>query len=131
MASRSLHYGPRISDEEYDRRVVALHTSAAEKGESRERRLRFAELNIMIDHRLGQDFPADRRRMLWEANEQAERRRRRLPFRFVIGLLRTRSVEAATEHLADDLVEAYAKVLTPRELQAFFGDCGIDHPERL
>jgi hypothetical protein len=131
MASSSLHYGPRISDAEYDRRVVALHESAAGRGKDRDRELRRAELNIEVDHRLGQDFPSDRRRLLWAAHEQAERRRRRLPLRFLFGLLRTGSIEGAAESLARDLVKAYAKVLTPTELHTFFGDaCGDERPMR-
>ena len=128
MPSVSLPYGPRISDAEYDRRVVALHASAAANGKNRDRELRHAELNIALDHRLGQDFPADRRRMLWEAHERAERSRRRLPVRFLLGLMRTRSIEGAANSLARDLVSAYAEVLSPAELQAFFGD---ENPERL
>ena len=131
MPSPSLPYGPRISDTEYDRRVVALHASAAGRGKDRDRELRRAELNIALDHRLGQDFPADRRRTLWEAHERAERRRRHLALRFLLGLMRTRSIEGATDGLARDLVSAYAQVLTPAELQAFFGDaCGDERPER-
>jgi hypothetical protein len=131
MPSPSLPYGPRISDAEYDRRVVALYASAAGRGKDRDREVMRAELNITLDHRLGQEFPADRRRMLWEAQERAERRRRRLPLRFLLGLLRTRSIEGAADRLARDLVRAYAKVLTPTELQAFFGDaCDDERPER-
>jgi hypothetical protein len=125
MPSRSLPYGPRISDAEYDRRVVALHASAG-RGDDRDRELRRAELNIALDHRLGQDFPADRRRALWEAHERTERLRRRLALRFLLGLMRTRSIEGAADSLARDLVGAYAQVLSPAELQAFFGDADCD-----
>jgi fibronectin-binding autotransporter adhesin len=50
MARSSLPYGPRISDEEYDQRVVALHTSAARHRKNRDRELRRAELNLALDH---------------------------------------------------------------------------------
>jgi acyl-CoA reductase-like NAD-dependent aldehyde dehydrogenase len=121
MASPSLRYGPRISDEEYERRVVALNTSAAEHGKDRDGELRRAELNLALDHQLGEDFPADRRRMLWEAHERIERRRRRLALRSLLTLMRTRSSEGATASLARDVVRAYAEVLTRPELEAFFG----------
>jgi|ERR1700683_817977 len=130
MASPSRPYGPRISDDEYDRRVVALNTSVAQHGKDRDRELRRAELNLALDHRLGQDFPADRRRMLWEAHERTERRRRRLALRSVLGLMRTRSIEGATDGLARELVRAYAKVLTRAELEAFFGDAAGDERSR-
>ena len=129
MARPSLPYGPRISDDEYDRRVVALHTSTAGHGKDRDRKLRRAELNLALDHRLGQNFPANRRRMLWEAHERTERRRRRLALRSLLGLMRTRSIEGAAGSLARDLVRAYAQVLTPAELEAFFGEVAGD--ERL
>jgi hypothetical protein len=125
MANPSLRYGPRISDEEYERRVVALHTSAAGHGKDRDRELRRAELNLALDHELGQNFPADRRRMLWEAHERIDRRRRRLALRSLFTLMRTRSSEGATERLARDLVRAYAEVLTPAELEAFFGKAAV------
>jgi hypothetical protein len=122
MASQSLDYGPRISDVEYDRRVVALHTSGAGQDKDRDREIRRAELNLALDHRLGQDFPADRRRLLWEAHERTERRRQRLALRSLFELGRTRSIEGAADRLARDLVRAYAEVLTRAELEAFFGD---------
>jgi hypothetical protein len=130
MASPSLPYGPRISNEEYDQRVVALHISAAGHGKDRDRELRRAELNLALDHRLGQDFPADRRRMLWEAHERIERRRRRLALRSLLWLIRTRSIEGAADSLARDLVSAYAQVLTPAELEAFFDDAAGDEHSR-
>lgn len=130
MASPSLPYGPRISDDEYDRRVVALNTSVDQHGKDRDRELRRAELNLALDHRLGQDFPADRRRMLWEAHERTERRRRRLALRSVLGLMRTRSIEGAMDGLARELVRAYAKVLTRAELEAFFGNASGDEGSR-
>jgi hypothetical protein len=130
MASPSLPYGRRISDEEYDRRVVALHTSAAVYGKDRDKELRRAELNLALDHRLGQDFPADRRRMLWEAQERIERHRRGLALRSLLGLMRTRSIEGAAHRLARDLVRAYAQVLTRAELEAFFSDGADDEWSR-
>jgi hypothetical protein len=130
MAKPLLPYGPRISDDEYDRRSVALHTSAARHGNDRDREVRRAELNLALDYRLGQDFPADRRRMLWEAHQRAERRRRRLVLRSIFGLMRTRSLEHAADILARDLVSAYAEVLTPAELEAFFGDTAGDDPSK-
>ncbi len=123
MASPSLPYGPLISDDEYEQRVVALQTSAVGHGKDRDRDLRQAELNLAIDHRLGRDFPADRRRILWEAHERSERRRRRLVLRSLLG---KRSIEGAANSLARDLVRAYAQVLTRTELKAFFGDVAVD-----
>ena len=130
MASPPLAYGRRISGEEYDRRVVALHTSAAVHGKDRDKELRRAELNLALDHRLGQDFPVERRRLLWEAQERIERHRRRLVLRSLLGLLWTRSIEGATNRLARDLVRAYADVLTRAELEAFFGDAAGDEWSR-
>lgn len=130
MASSSLPYGRRISDEEYDRRVVALHTSAAVHRNDRGKELRRAELNLALDHRLGQDFPAERRRLLWQAQERIDRHRRRLAVHSLLGMVRTRSIEGAATGLARDLVRAYAQVLTRAELDAFFGDAARDERAR-
>jgi hypothetical protein len=130
MASPSLPYGRRISGDEYDQRVVALHTSTAGHGRDPDQELRRAEFNLALDHRLGQDFPPDRRRVLWEAHERIERRRRRLALQSLLRLIRTRSIEGAADSLARDLVRAYAQVLTPAELKAFFGDTVCDELSR-
>ena len=130
MASSSLPYGRRISDEEYDRRVVAFRTLAAVHRNDRGKELRRAELNLALDHRLGQDFPAERRRLLWQAQERIDRHRRRLAVHSLLGMVRTRSIEGAATGLARDLVRAYAQVLTRAELDAFFGDAARDERAR-
>jgi hypothetical protein len=126
-----LGHGPRLSGEEYDRRVVRLHEGgppAPSRDEDRE--LRRAELDLAIDHRLGRDFPAGRRERLWEVAKDVERRRLRLIGKHLVGrVLRRRQPgpEKAANRLAGWMVERYAEVLDERELEAFF-ELGGEEP---
>lgn len=86
------------------------------------------ELELAIDHRLGMDFPPERRRELWEIRERVERRRKRLVFQLLSNIVRTGSLERAAERLARDTMAAYGRVLTPSELEAFFGESVNDEP---
>ena len=120
-------HGERLSGPEYDRRVVALHAGLPPNPpKDVQRRLLRAELDLAIDHRLGVDFPPERRRALWEIQEQIERRRKRLVFRLLTNIVRTGSLERAAERLARDTMAAYGRVLTPSELETFFGESESD-----
>jgi hypothetical protein len=122
-------HGVRLSGEEYERRVIALHVGLPpDPPKERQRQLRRAELDLAIDHRLGRDFPLERRRALWEIQEQVERRRKRLVFRLLLSLVRTGSLERAANRLARNTVAAYGRVLTPAELDAFFGEAEARDP---
>jgi len=118
-----LGHGPRLTDEEYDRRVVGLHEGRPPMPSREEdRALRRAELELAIDHRLGRDFPAARRERLWQVLEQVERRRLRLVGRYLLGRLFTREKGPAksANRLAGWMVDHFADVLDPRELESFF-----------
>jgi hypothetical protein len=93
------------------------------------REIRRAELDLAIDHRLGRDFPPPRRQALWEVAEQVERRRMRLVPRLLLNIVRTGSLERAADRLARDMVAAYGRVLTPAELEAFFGEDEARDPQ--
>jgi len=126
-----LGHGPRLSGEEYDRRVVQLHEGGPpvpSRGEDRD--LRRAELDLAIDHRLGRDFPAERRERLWEVAQDVERRRLRLIGKHLLGrVLRRREPgpAKAANRLAGWMVDHYAEVLDERELEAFF-ELGGEEP---
>lgn len=69
-------YGPRLSTEEFERRVVALHADGpAMPDAAEELRLRRAEFELAVDCRLGTAFPAERRERLWVALQRVDRRR--------------------------------------------------------
>jgi hypothetical protein len=122
-------HGDRLSEAEYERRVVALHAGLPPNPPKEcQRELRRAELDLAIDHRLGRDFPLPRRRDLWEIQERVERRRKRLVFRLLLDIVRTGSLERGANRLARDTVAAYGRVLTPGELDAFFGEAEARDP---
>jgi hypothetical protein len=122
-------HGERLSGREYDRRIVALYAGLPpHPPKDVQRRLLRLELDLAIDHRLGVDFPLERRRALWEIRERVERRRKRLVFQLLSNIVRTGSLERAAERLARDTMAAYGRVLTPSELESFFGDSVSDEP---
>ena len=79
-------------------------------------RLARAELDITVDHRLGVDFPGDRRESLWHAQRRIERHRLRSPLAGLAGVV-ARSIGLET-----GVRRAYADVLSPDELHAFLDD---------
>ncbi|HME73405.1 MAG TPA: hypothetical protein VKM54_26610 [Myxococcota bacterium] len=74
-----LGYGRRLSDEQYDRRIVELYTDQPEAPSKQQQEwLRRQELELAIDHRLGVEFPRARRDALWMIQQRVEKKRRRL-----------------------------------------------------
>jgi len=115
-------HGQRLTPEEYQRKITALYTQPSPaSSEAGERAIRRRELELNIDHRLGCLFPKERRDALWAIQEQVERRRFRLVFKYLFRRLFAKWLARDAQQLANFLVEEYAKVLTPEELQAFFG----------
>lgn len=111
-----LEHGPRLSVEEYERRVVALHEGGpAMPTRDEDLRLRRAEFELAVDHRLGVKFPAVRRERLWAAQQRMERRK-------LWHLLKGLATPGG--HPSDPLTRAWvaacADVLDPVELQAYF-----------
>ena len=123
------NYGARLTDEEYERRIVDLHRGLPPvPTRSQDREVRRRALDLAIDHRLGQDFPRDRREALWAASERVDRSRMRLGLRYLIEALlrptRRRHAEALTRTLAAE----YSKVLSPVEVERFLGVEAGQHP---
>ncbi len=120
--ARVPNYGVRLTDDEYERRIVDLHRGLPPiPTRSQDREIRRRALDLAIDHRLGQDFPGDRREALWAASERVDRKRMWLGLRYLIAALfrptRRRHAEALTRTLAAE----YSKVLSPVEVERFFG----------
>jgi hypothetical protein len=113
-------YGPRLSDEEYEKQIVGLYRSLPPMPSSeQDRETRRQELNLAVDHRLGRAFPEERRAALWAVQQRIEKKRLRLGMkyllrRFVSGLL-ARDAQSLAGYAADE----YAKVLSPEELKRF------------
>ena len=119
-----LGYGPRLTGEEYDRAIVALHERLPPMPTREEdRAARRAELDLAIDHRLGREFPQTKRDALWQVMQSLERRRLRLIGRYLVARvfpLGGRWRERAGQGLARALVGQFSRVLTDRELESFF-----------
>src|SRR5438034_9060161 len=112
-----LDHGPRLTDDEYERRIVALRRrlppiSTAEQ----DREVLLQELDLAIDHRLGREFPRARREALWAAKERVEKKRLRLGATFLFKRLFGKSVTRQAQGLAGHTVDEYAKVLSPPEV---------------
>ena len=127
--SGDLSHGPRLSEEEYERRVVGLYSQLpSEPTREHERRVRRRELELAIDQRLGRDFPRERREALWAIQEKVERNRGRRLFTYLLRRVFPNGVASGTHRLAGYLVDEYAKVLNQAELESFFGEEEARHP---
>jgi len=86
-----------------------------------DRQVRRQELELAIDHRLGRDFPRERREALWAVKERVEKRRLWLGIKVLLRKLLAKNVAGDAQGLAAYMVDEYAKVLTKGELHRFFG----------
>jgi hypothetical protein len=74
-----LTHGPRLTDEEYEKRIIELHRDLPPMPtKDQDREVRRLELDLAIDHRLGRDFPRERRDALWAVQQRVEKKRVRL-----------------------------------------------------
>src|SRR5580704_10542882 len=82
---REPDYGPRLTDEEYERQILSLHqTLPPLPSPDQDREARRQELELAIDHRLGRGFPRDRRSALWAVQQHIERKRLRLGIKYLL-----------------------------------------------
>ncbi|TAL26937.1 MAG: hypothetical protein EPN97_18395 [Alphaproteobacteria bacterium] len=123
-------HGRRLTDAEYEKKIVALYTGASPiPGKAEEIRLRKAELNLQIDHKLGVDFPAARREEMWKTAEAVEKGRLTTAFKIVMlyvfkGKADEKHMDgspADADHLTRYLVKKYSAVLDDEELTQFLG----------
>lgn len=112
----ALPYGPTITQQQLEDRVLALHNNAPPiPTPQQDRRIRHGELNAMIDHKLGVDFPFDRRERLWDVQQRLDRKRLLHVLKgFVTNPL------SPSEALDKPQIRGFAQVLDENELQAFF-----------
>ena len=83
---------------------------------------------MAIDHRLGRDFPHDRREALWAIQQRVERKRCRLIFKYLLRRFFARSLARDAQGLAGYLVDEYAKELSESELESYFGAEEVRRP---
>jgi len=123
-------YGPRLSDEEYERRLTRLYENLPPvPTRKQDRQLRRQQLDLAIDHRLGRNFPRDRRQALWAVQQRLERKHFLHGWSYFLKRLLGRSRTGNARGLADFLMEEYGKVLSKSELEQFFGREEVRHPD--
>ena len=127
--NKGFDHGPRLTDEEYDKAITELHGDLPPvPTREQDKQVRRQELELAIDHRLGRDFPVQRREALWAIQQRVERKRFRLIFKYLLRRLFRKSLAQEAQGLARYLVDEYAKVLTKTELESFFGPEEASHP---
>lgn len=118
--AQAVDFGRKLSGEEYERRVVALYSGAPPlPDDNQDRALRRRELDLQIDHRLGVDFPAERREKLFEVQCGLDQAGVGSVIRYALGRVMPSFLLRHARFLADDTVRAYAKVLSDEELKEF------------
>ena len=116
-----LNHGPRLTVEEYERKIIELHSGLPlMPTKDQDRQVRQMELNLAIDHRLGRDFPPERREALWKIQQRVEKKRLWLALKYPFRRFLAKSLAWDAQGLAGFLVDEYAKVLTQSELKSFF-----------
>ena len=127
--SEEIDHGPRLTDDEYFKRITELHGNLPPSPtREQDRQVRRQELELAIDHRLGRDFPRRRREALWAIQQRVERKRLRLIFKYFLRKLFAKSLARDAQGLAGYLVDEYAKVLSKTELENFFGAEEVRNP---
>lgn len=109
-ASKDFGYGRRITTDEYNSRVFAAHRNPSLSEGSADRE----EFDAMIDCRLGEGFPADRRAALHAARAAV---RRKLPWIIFLGLVK-KGHDPSSQFPAQ-MIKAFSEVLTPEEARHF------------
>lgn len=106
-------FGPRLTQAEYEQRVIALHTAVGARNKEVETAIRQADLNLLIDYHLGVEFPPKRRQALWEEQQQLDQHR---GWNLLKGVLAHPRDPSAI--LARAQVQGFSKLLDKDELRA-------------
>lgn len=116
-------HGERLSGAEFDRRVADLHLSLPEHPTPEEERaVERLEFDLTVDYRLGVDFPEGRREALWAVQQRVRHRSLRTLIAWHLGKALPRFLASTAHRLAAGVIEDYEKILTPREMDSFFGE---------
>ncbi|WP_265211977.1 hypothetical protein [Herbaspirillum lusitanum] len=118
-----LNHGPKLTRQQFDRAVVELYERQGHTlGTPHDAELRQRELNLLIDYRLGRDFPADRRIQLWKIQQRIEQRRFRTLAQSVLVKILPRVKINRFNVLLGFARQSYSEVLTSQEIAAFLSD---------
>ena len=113
----------RLTQQEFEESIANLYQT-----EYDESILQRRELELTIDHRLGTEFPIDRREQLWEVCQNIERSRLRFAVKWLTNVLTSRLRRRQSTKLAQVVIDEYAKVLTTQELIMYFGRDATENP---
>lgn len=123
-----VNYGPRLTDEQYDKSLVDLHKDLPPViSQKLQQQISQQELNLAIDYRLGLGFPSQKREAMWSVKQRVERRLLWMMTKYLLRRFFAKSLVRDARGFAGYLVDAYRKVLTDEELKQFFGE-DADNP---
>lgn len=113
-------YGSRLSEEEYRSRILTLYRNLPPlPSPDQDRDVRWQELNLAVDHRLGRSFPEQRRKALWAVQQRIEKKRLRLGMKYLLRRFVSKLFLRDAQSLAGYAAEEYSKVLSSEELRCF------------
>ncbi|WP_111656030.1 hypothetical protein [Isoalcanivorax indicus] len=114
-----MNHGRRLSKGEFERLIVALNSALPENPEPLDlRALARREFEAMINYRLGEDFPLERRQILWDIQQRYQRGM----INSMALLLSKKLLETRLNWLADVLIGSHKACLTQEEFEALFSD---------
>ena len=117
-----LGYGSRLNSEEYTSSIIALYDQyPAMPTKKQDEMLRKATLDLTIDHRLGIEFPREKRNQLWSIQKDIDKKRFWIGAKyFVKSLLPGDSHTLHEEELIACVLEKYRTVLNKQEIKQYF-----------
>lgn len=111
-------YGQKLDAREYQRRVLELYERPGQLLTGRQQTmLRRRELELTIDHKLGVDFPLERREALWKAQQRLHRRHVPVLLLWLVGKA-FGSKKSVEEPMYELVLREYGRVLSSSELSA-------------
>lgn len=110
-----LNYGAKISLEEFNSRARKIELEFEMPTSAQELDIRRQTLNAMLDYKLGQDFPEDRRIRLWEAQKSFHKKM----MLHTVKALIVRPWDPLGS-MGKDLMKRFAKELNAEELKQYF-----------
>ena len=119
---REAAFGRRLALDDYQKAIVALQSTLPPMPtREQDRAARRAALDLAVDHRLGVDFPKERRDALFAVQQRVERHRLWIALKHGVARLFLGAGSQSGRGMSGFVVGEYAKVLSKSELDAFFG----------
>jgi hypothetical protein len=104
--------------QDYEQRIAKLYsTSSAMPDRHEDLLIRRSELDLLIDYKLGESFPAERRDQMWEVKQRLDR----WHWWYVVKGFVTSPTDPGAA-LARAHRASFIRVLSARELQQFLAD---------